>query len=401
MLDLVLLASGAVAVVVAALLRHLQQWSVTPPFLGLLAGVLLGPQVLDVVSLPPGEDVAVLKTAARLLLAVALMAIALRYPVAAVRARGRQLAVLLLVVLPFMAVVLTAGGRWLLGLPLGLAAVLGAALSPTDPVLASGIVTGEPAEEDIPDRDRQELSLESGANDGLAMPLLVIATAYALGRPLLEEAAKAVYEVLGGLAVGALVGWLSGAALRWSSQHREIGQSVRSLYALVIAFTVLGLSGVLHVDGLLSVFVAGLVHNHVVTGQDRRVQVGVDEALNQFLVVPVFLLLGVALPWSGWGELGWGAVGFVLVALLFRRLPLVVVLRRPLRGTWANAVWLGWFGPVGVAALFYLGHVHEQGITEPRVWAGGTLLIAVSTVVHGFTAGAGRVAYRRAGRAEV
>lgn len=395
MLDVVLLASGAVAVVVAVLLRHLERWSISPPFLGLMTGVLLGPEVLDVLSFPPGEDVRVLTVAARLLLAVALMAVALRYPIDAIRGRLRQVVLLIAVVLPFMAAVLIAGARWVLGLPIAVAAVLGAALSPTDPVLASGIVTGEAAEADIAERDRVELSLESGANDGLAMPLLIIAAAFALGRPVGGQAAVAVYEVVAGLALGALLGWLAAQALRWSKEHREIGQSVRALYTLVVAFAVLGLSGVLRADGLLSVFVAGLVHNHIVAGQDRQVEVGIDESLNQFLVVPVFLLLGVALPWASWAELGWAGLSFVLVALLLRRVPILLALRRPLRASWANVLWLAWFGPIGVAALFYLGHAHEQGVTDPAVWAAGTLVIAVSTVVHGLTGAPGRVAYRR------
>ncbi len=81
--------------------------------------------------------------------------------------------------------------------------------------------------------------------------------------------------------------------------------------------------------------------------------------------------------------------------MLLRRLPVALALRRPLRGDWAHVTWLGWFGPIGIAALFYLGHVHEQGVTDSRVWAAGTLVIAVSTVVHGLTAGTVRLAYRR------
>jgi NhaP-type Na+/H+ or K+/H+ antiporter len=60
-------------------------------------------------------------------------------------------------------------------------------------------------------------------------------------------------------------------------------------------------------------------------------------------------------------------------------------------------VWLGWFGPVGIAALFYLAHAHERGVTDERVWAAGTLVVAMSTLVHGLTAPIGRRAYVPAG----
>lgn len=395
MLDIVLLSAGVVAVFVAAFLAHLQRWSITPPLLGLVTGVLLGPQVLGVLSIPAGDDAHVMKIAARLLLAVALMAIALRYPVATARKRTGEVTVLLLVVLPVMAAIMAVAAVWSLQLSVGVALVLGAALAPTDPVLASGIVTGEPAQQDIPDRGRQVLSLESGANDGLAMPLSTVAIAWALSRSMPAEIGLAAYEVLGGIALGAVAGAIGASALRWAEAHREIGMSVRALYTLVLAALVLGLSGLLRADGLLSVFVAGLVHSRVVTGGDREIEVGIDESLNQFLVIPVFILLGAVLPWSEWAGLGWGGLLFVLVALFLRRLPIVLALRRPLRATWAHAAWLGWFGPIGVAALFYLGHAEEQGVTDPKLWAAGTLVLAVSTVVHGVTAGPARVLYRR------
>lgn len=394
MLDVVLLAAGGLALVAGSLFVRLERWSITPPMLGLLTGVVLGPRVLDVLSIPTGDQVHVMHLAARLLLAVALMGIALRYPIGQVRQRTGEVALLILVVLPVMALILAAGAVWSLGLPLGLALVLGAALSPTDPVLASGIVTGEPAEEDIPERGRQVLSLESGANDGLALPFVVLAIAFALDHAMPSAAGKAIYEVLGALAVGAVAGATAGWSLRWAEAHREIGPSVRSLYTIVLAAFVLGLSGLLRVDGLLSVFVAGLAHSVVVTGSDRKGEVAVDEALNQFLVIPVFVLFGAVLPWGGWAGLGWGALGFVAVALFLRRLPIVLALKRPQRATWAQQIWLGWFGPIGVAALFYLGHAEKEGVADPRLWAAGSLIVAVSTVVHGLTAGPARVAYR-------
>lgn len=395
MIDVVLLAAGTVALIVGVLLVRLERWSITPPLLGLLTGIVLGPQLLNAASIPAGDDARVMQLAARLLLAVALMGIALRYPIDRVIGHLRQVALLVLVVLPAMAAVVAAGAMWTLQVPLGVALVLGAALSPTDPVLASGIVTGEPAELDIPARDRRTLSLESGANDGLALPLVALAVAFTLDRSIASELGNVAYELTGAVVVGAAAGRAAGRSLRWAEQHRQMGPAVRSLYTLVLAASLLGLSGLLGIDGLLSVFVAGLAHNWTVTSDDRQNEVSVDEAMNQYLVIPVFVLLGIVLPWDAWAELGWGGVGFVLFALFLRRLPIVLALRRPLRGTWAHVVWLGWFGPMGIAALFYLGHAAEHGVTDPRLWAAGTLVIAASTVVHGLTAGPGRVLYRR------
>ena len=394
MLDTILWTAGGVALCTGALFVHLQRWSVSPPFLGLVAGVVIGPQVMGLAAIPD-ESIHVMKVAARLLLAIALMAVALRYPMGQVRSRVREVAILLFVALPAMAAVVGFGAAWLLQLPVAVAFALGAALSPTDPVLASSIVTGAAAEEDVPLRDRQTLSLESGANDGLALPFVVLAVAWVLDQPLDAALGRAAWEVLGAVVLGVLVGTVAGRALRWADQHRQMGPSVRSIYTLALAALLLGASAPLRVDGLLAVFTGGLAHNLTTTGADREAEVAIDEPLGQFFVVPLFVLFGVVLPWDGWASLGWPALGVVVVALLLRRLPVVLALRRPLGGDRAYALWLGWFGPIGVAALYYLGHVHAQGVTDPRVWAAGTLVVASSTVVHGFSAGPSRVLYRR------
>jgi sodium/hydrogen antiporter len=394
-LELVLAAGGLVALFVAVFFRALQRWSISPPLLGLLTGVLLGPQGLGVLSVPVGDETHVMRIAAQLLLAVALMAISLRYPISTMRARISEVALLVILVLPTMALILAGSAVGLLPVSLGAALVLGAALSPTDPVLASGIATGEQAERDIPARARQMLSLESGANDGLAMPLVGLAIALALDRPVGDAFLRGAYEVVAAIVFGALAGAVAGRALRWAKRHREIGASALALYPLVLAAFVLGTSGLMRANGLLSVFVAGLAHNQAVTGGDREVEVGIDESLNQFLVVPVFVLLGAVLPWADWSEFGWGGLLFGLAALLFRRLPVLLALKRPLQADWTQVIWLGWFGPIGVTALFYLGHADEQGVTDPSVWTAGTLVITLSTVVHGLTAAPGRLGYRR------
>ncbi|MCZ9341765.1 cation:proton antiporter, partial [Streptomyces sp. TRM76130] len=88
----------------------------------------------------------------------------------------------------------------------------------------------------------------------------------------------------------------------------------------------------------------------------------------------------------------------VLGALLLRRLPVVLALKRPLSLTWRDAFFLGWFGPIGVSALFYLTmEAHRLG-ADPRVLAAGTLVIAASTVVHGVATAPGLRAYRAADR---
>ncbi|UOY01940.1 cation:proton antiporter domain-containing protein [Blastococcus sp. PRF04-17] len=396
-IDLLLLAGGVLGIGIAALSTRLRRLPLSEPLVGLAVGVLLGPAVLGLLPLAPlTEDHTWAHTATRLLLAISVMSVALRYPFGAARSRLRPVLILLAVAMPVMALVTAGLSAALLGLGLGSAALLGAALCPTDPVLASNVVTGTPAEEDLPARDRQILSLESGANDGLALPIVLLAVA--LAGPLTGGAAvlESLWQVAGAVAVGALLGWLGGRALRSGEEHGATDPGPLALFTVVLAFAVLGLSGIMKVDGVLAVFVCGLAFNVVATGAERTTDAPIDEAVNRFLVVPLFIALGAALPWSAWAELGTAGVALAVGVLVLRRLPVVLLLRRPLGLGLPDALHLGWFGPIGVSAIFYLSMEAERLGAEPTVIAAGTLVVAASTVVHGITAAPGRALYRRA-----
>ena len=157
----------------------------------------------------------------------------------------------------------------------------------------------------------------------------------------------------------------------------------------------LGLSGVLHLDGVLAAFVAGLAFNLTSTGGERTAEVEIDEAINRFAVLPMFVLLGATIPWTVWRELGWAAVVLALAVLLLRRLPVLLLLKRPLHLGWPDALYLGWFGPVGVSAVFYLTlEAKELGLPE-TVMGAGIMIVTASNVAHGLTSAPGRLLYRR------
>ncbi len=81
-----------------------------------------------------------------------------------------------------------------------------------------------------------------------------------------------------------------------------------------------------------------------------------------------------------------------MVAL--RRLPVLLLLRKPLHLGWVDAAYLGWFGPIRVSALLYLTLEAERLDLDPLVLGAGTLVVAASTVAHGLTSAPGRVLYR-------
>ncbi|MBB0232235.1 cation:proton antiporter domain-containing protein [Streptomyces calidiresistens] len=398
MSDVFLAAVGALAVAVAVLSARLQRVPLSAPLLALVTGVVLGPAVTGAISPPTVvEATEEVHEASRLLLAVSVMAVALRYPLRDVRARARPVALLVLVAMVGMAATTTVVAAAVPVIGLTAAFLLGAALCPTDPVLASGVATGGFAEGRVPARTRQLLSLESGANDGLALPLVLAAVAVAGSLSGPSAAGEALWQVLGGVVLGGLSGAAGGRLLRGAERRREVESGPALVYTLLLALLVLGVSGLLRMDGILAVFAAGLAFNATGPAAERAEEARIDETVNTFLVLPLFVLLGAMLPWDEWAELGWGN-GLALVGgvLLLRRLPILLLLARPLDLRTRDAVFLGWFGPMGVSALFYLCAEAQRLGADPRVLAAGTLVVAASTVVHGITTAPGVLLYRRA-----
>ncbi|WP_299951159.1 cation:proton antiporter [uncultured Modestobacter sp.] len=387
---------GSLAVALAALSSRIRDLPFSEPLLAMLLGVLVGPQLLGLIEVSETTRPTLLSEMGRVLLAVSLVGVALRYPVRRLRPIVTPTAVLVSVGMVGMAA-LSAGLAWLvLGVPLALALLLGACIAPTDPVLASSVVTGQPAEEHLPARTRQLLSAESGTNDGLALPLVLLGIALVVGESVGHAALDGVYQVAVGAAIGAAAGFVAGRAVTFALRRSDVSEGASLIFTLVLAIAVLGLARVANTDGVLAVFVAGLAYNAVVANDEVGPQNTIDEGVNRYVVLPLFLLLGIELPWSAWVDLGWGAVAFPVAVLLLRRLPVLLALTRPLGLRLRDGVFLGWFGPIGVSAVFYLTFSVEEGVADPRLWAAGSLVVAASTLAHGVSSAPGRRLYRRA-----
>jgi NhaP-type Na+/H+ or K+/H+ antiporter len=148
---------------------------VSEPLIALLAGVLIGPAALGLLDLADlGDQTLILEEAALVTLGVALVGVALRLPAGYSGRNWRLLFVLLGIVMPLMWL---AGGLLaylILGVPFWVAALIGAIVTPTDPVVASSIVAGGVAERNLPAPLRHAISSESGFNDGLTLPFVVL-----------------------------------------------------------------------------------------------------------------------------------------------------------------------------------------------------------------------------------
>jgi NhaP-type Na+/H+ or K+/H+ antiporter len=362
------------------------------PMTAAAAGVLLGPYGFDVLRVSPlSEPLPLLEVLARFTVAFAVTNIALRLDPRYLRDRARSLAV---IVGPGMVVM------WLLSslvaslaLPIGLlvALVVGAVLTATDPVLANSIVVGETATENIPERLRVLLSAEAGINDGVAylfvvLPLLLLA--HPVDTALADWLTRTVlWEVLGAVALGVVVGMVVGRLERLESDRETLDET--SVFTLTVALTffVLGLAALGGTDDVLAVFVAAVVYNWKADPRAEEREQRVQEVFDRLFTIPAFVVFGMAIPWADWAALGWRGPALVVGVLLLRRLPMIVAFRRfvPPLDRPAASLFVGWFGPIGIAAVFYAILAVERTGTE-LVWTATSLVFAGSILVHGATA---------------
>jgi sodium/hydrogen antiporter len=390
--DVALIALGVLVLVLGLPSRRLSLSPFPPTLLALVFGVVVGPAVLgwlDPAAL--GDRVTILERIARITLAVGLVGVALRVPRRYPRTHGRDLSILVGAGMPLMWGVSTGLVTLVLGVPLLMGAVIGAAVTATDPITASPIVTGELAERSLPVRIRHLISFESGANDGLAY-LFVLLPFLLLTRPA-DEALRhwllttLLWEVLGATAFGLALGWSAGRLLRAADDRRLIEGEWRLIYTVALALVAAGAGRLLATDEVLVIFAAGAAFVQVVRASERDEEEHGQEAVNRFVSVPFFALLGTVLPWEGWRELGGEGLLLAVAVLLLRR-PVAILLLGPfLRAVKAprDALFLAWFGPLGAAAIYYAAMM-EHRLDEPLIWPVTTLLVCASVVAHGATA---------------
>lgn len=361
------------------------------PLVALAAGVLLSPVGLGWIRLSDfGDPFLILREAARLTLAIQLMGIALRLPRGYLLRHWKLLGLLLGLAMPLMWLVSGLLACWLLDLPFWVGMLIGAIATPTDPVVATSIVTGPLAKRLLPNQIRHTLSIEAGANDGLAYPLVLLPILVLTHPP--HEALfhwltqTIVWEVGGAVVLGALLGVGAGGLAKWAEAKKTTDN--RSFFSFTIALAVLVLAAVklLGSNGILAVFVAGVALNQMIGRDPIYEEYDVQQAIELLFTLLIFLLLGLAIPWQQWITLGWSGLLWALAVLLLRRLPALLALKhwiKPLR-SWNDALFVGWFGPIGVAALFY-SMLAQQQTQQESVWVISSLLICVSVVAFGFT----------------
>ncbi|WP_298986073.1 cation:proton antiporter [uncultured Roseibium sp.] len=270
--------------------------------------------------------------------------------------------------------------------PLIVAALAAALLAPTDAALGQAVVTNKA----VPERVRRALTLESGLNDGLALPVILLFASLA-GEMMQPTATNwlvfgAKQVVLGPL-VGGVVGAVGGILFLAAKQRKMTTATIEGIGAIAMAGGAYLAAGLVDGNGFISAFVAGLFFGNVIKGQCAFIY-EFTESEGQMLAWGAFFLIGLALVPTAISHLDGGSLAIILISLFVVR-PLAVWLS--LSGTDASPLtklFFGWFGPRGLAtALFALLVVdqidHEIGeqllnLAVNAVW--------ISAVLHGVTA---------------
>jgi NhaP-type Na+/H+ or K+/H+ antiporter len=333
----------ALSLVLAVLVSRLAQRTVlSTAVLFLASGFLVGDGALGLLVLEPGDPV--VSTLVEIALFTVLftdgMQAGLRDIASAWRLPGRAL----LLGLPLTLLAVAALAHVVVGLPWLQALLVGAALSATDPVLAAAIV----GHEDVPARLRHLLNVESGLNDGLALPIVLILLAV-LGR---QE------TYLGGLLGEAVLGIALGVAAPWIvvrlERTRVFGAAPRyeSLLVFSVGLLLFAAGSLTHVNLFLAAFAGGAT---LATLSDalRRAFHEFGETLSELLKLAALLVFGALMSPSFLAEIPWSGYAFaVLVLVLARPLALALALLGS-RLDWREWVAAAWFGPKGFASVVY------------------------------------------------
>ncbi len=367
----------AVTLFAAVIISELAERSVlSTAVLFLVAGFFAGAGMLNFLHFKPADPV-VTGVANIALLSVLFtdgMRVGVRDLTTAWHLPGRAL----LLGMPLTAAITAVIGHFVAGLPWLEAALVGAVLSPTDPVFAAAII----GREEIPHRLRHLLNVESGVNDGLALPVVIALLAMLGGWKM--STGELLLELALGLALGALIPWLGALVVR--RKFVTVAVAYQPLYALSVGLLVISLATIIHANEYLAAFAAGMTLASV-TPKAREHFQHFGETVAELAKLAALLVFGGLISPKFLGEISLTGYGFAVLALFVARPAalLLALIRTEL--DWRERLVAAWFGPKGFAsvvyglfALYSLGDARGSGMFHLIA-----LTIALSILAHSST----------------
>ncbi len=376
------LAIIGIVIIVSALLSGLVDKSGLPHVVVFIAiGTALGPLGLGLGDMH--LDSPVLRVVATLSLTLVLFTDAVTLNIKEVR-RYAGLAFRMLGPGTILCAALTAlAAWWLLGIAPTLAAILGAALASTDPVLLRSLLKRT----DIPSDARLALRLESGLNDVVLLPIVAVAMALTLRHD--PETGGGLAKMGFGLFVlgpgaGIAIGLIAVSALDLLRKRIGIRRDYESLYSLGVAFTAYAAAEAVHGSGFLAAFAAGITIAALdVELCDCFVEYGGVTA--EMLLLFTFVIFGSSLIWTGFQGLDMRTVLFAAFAILIR-VPVYLLSLIGSRLDMRGRLVIAWYGPSGLSSLLLILLPVFAGIPgSDQLFRISAFIVLISIVIHGFT----------------
>jgi sodium/hydrogen antiporter len=356
------------------------------PIVFVAAGLALGPYGVGVVRLNLGA--AGLRTLAELTLAMVLFTDAANADFDIVRRTVGIPERLLLIGLPLTIVLGFLVAMVLFPATAALEmALLAAILAPTDAALGKPVVTNP----DIPAALREGLNIESGLNDGICVPIVVLLLGLAIGTQIehgtLIHAVRVVVEELGiGAAVGLGLTWLTTLLLRFAERQGWIGEHWEEVPVVALAAACFATAQAMGGSGFIACFVGGLLLSGL-RRPHKQALLGGAVAAGEAMALLTWIAFGVGVLPQIIGRLSWAAMIYAVLSLtVIRMVPVLLCLA----GTGlriADKLFVAWFGPRGLATLVFGVIVFNEklpGNDTIVTVAGATVLLSV--IAHGVSA---------------
>jgi sodium/hydrogen antiporter len=276
---------------------------------------------------------------------------------------------------------------WLLpGLGIWLALVVAAALAPTDAALGVPVVTN-PA---VPSRIRRLITVESGLNDGIATPVVMLAIAgAAVGAGL--EAGSALGGALAELGIGAVVGIALGLGggwlLQWARGRSWVAEDFVGVAVLALALVAYTAALALHGNGFIAAFCGGLAFG-AAAGRQGPSELVLLEQAGGLVSVLVWLAFGAIAGPIMLDRLDLAMVVYAVLSLTVVRMIPVTLATLGAGLDRDTVLFVGWFGPRGLASLiFALIALEELGPAADDAVAVIAVTVLLSVLAHGVSAG--------------
>ncbi|CAG8595066.1 25230_t:CDS:10 [Cetraspora pellucida] len=378
-------------------------------------GLILGPACLRLIDPTAwGYKNATTEELTRIVLAIQIMTAAINLPRAYITRQFRSMFIMLLPVMSWMwissAVIIY---FFIPNVTFVETLLIASCITPTDPILANSVVQGSFAEKYIPSNVRHLLSAESGVNDGMGFPFLFFAL-FLLESPRITVTTICQwfsfvwgYHILLSIAIGIVIGWAARKLLGLAESRDWIDKESFLVFAFALAIFVVGGVSIIGSDALLACFMAGTSFSWDDWFREETQDAHLQDVIDLLLNLTIFIYIGTILPWSSFNSDNMSLKSLIIISvlvLIFRRLPIVILFKGfiPAFHTFKEAAFAGYFGPIGIGAIFLAMTVekeigrrlndelkdidkgsmlHIKEITFPIV----AFIVLSSVIVHGIT----------------